>query len=129
MCFQTDVSWLFDPQPTSSAGPQLDDGPKPPAAGPDPSGLGNFAYEGSESPPPKAHIGFCIAYASCREQVLPPTRPPTYPIHPSIPSLCPPSLPPSLPPCRTLEPDPSSQLTRTLRALLPKDEEELKEWT
>lgn len=40
------------------------------AAGPDPSGLGNFAYEGSESPPPKAHIGFCIAYASCREQVL-----------------------------------------------------------
>jgi len=88
MCFQTDVSWLFDPQPTSSAGPQLDDGPKPPAAGPDPSGLGNFAYEGSESPPPKAHIGFCIAYASCREQ-----------------------------------------LTRTLRALLPKDEEELKEWT
>jgi len=74
MCFQTDVSWLFQ-QDVSHAHthhetkeeeiePNFKVG-----AGLDPSGLGNFVNENNEKSP-KAHIGFCIAYASVREQLL-----------------------------------------------------------
>jgi hypothetical protein len=72
MCFQTDVSWLFEGGAKRNLGeqtPQNTSAPLPGAAAEEATLQAQMNADMQPRQVPLAHIGFCIAYASCRDRL------------------------------------------------------------